>query len=144
MASIFRLLEDQEQQNLIETAELRRYEPGDVMLQEGEEEVSIFVILSGRVSVKREHVGFAIEIGSFGPREIFGEMSFIEGLPASATVVAEEATEAAVISNRQLLNIIRQNPEFYGRFYHSLAEILSRRLRHTSDRVADADTPWGN
>lgn len=144
MAKIFRFLEDQDLERLLQVADKKRYEPEEFLIHEGDEQTGLFIIREGTVKVVREHVGFTVELSRHGPGEIFGEMSFIEGLPASASVQAEDGVQAIVISNRHILSLIREDPGFYGRFYHSLAEILSRRVRETTDLVSNSESPWGD
>ena len=142
MAKIFRFLEDFEMETLIETADHQTYQPEEFLINEGDPLSSLFIIDRGTVKVVREHVGFTVDLAEVGAGNIFGEMSFVEGRPASASVQAVDEVDAVIISNRHILGIIRDNPGFYGRFYHSLAEILSRRVRETTEKFTAGDTPW--
>ncbi|MGD8379566.1 MAG: cyclic nucleotide-binding domain-containing protein [Gammaproteobacteria bacterium] len=132
METVFKFLRTSEHRALLGQAEKRVYRRGDVLLHEGESVGGIFVVQKGRVLIVREENGDEITIAEIGPGQIFGEMSFIENQPAGASVVAEEATQALLISHDYIAAIIKQNPGFFGRFYQSLAAILSRRLRETN------------
>jgi len=146
LAKVFRFLRDEEHQQLLQSSERKSYKTGDALIQEGEKQTSLFVIVKGEVKVQRDHDGFAIELSRAGPGEIFGDMSFIEGQAASASVVAgDEEVLAFVITHAHIASLMGQNPAFAARFYQSLAEILSRRLRETTGLVQkDAATVWGN
>ena len=147
IAKIFKFLRDEEHQQLLQGSERKIYKPGEALIKEGEKQTALYIIVKGEAKVQRDHEGFAIEISRHGPGEIFGDMSFIEGQPASATVVAGEDAEvlAFVISHTYVATLTQQNPGLAARFYQSLAEILSRRLRETSNLVEkDAAAVWGN
>jgi len=145
MAKFFKYLTDDELKRLVQVADKAHYDPEneDVLIREGEQQTGIFIIRSGKVAVQVEHLaGFKIELAQHGAGEIFGEMSFIEGQPASASVVPLEPCDAIIIKHAHIEQLIAEDPEIFGRFYQSLAEILSRRLRETGERAAAADADW--
>ena len=146
LAKIFKFLRDEEHQSLLQSCERRSYKPGEVLIQEGQKQTALYVIVKGEVKVQREHEGFAIELSRHGVGEIFGDMSFIEGQAASASVMAgDEEVLAFVITHNHIATLTNQNPGLAARFYQSLAEILSRRLRETTNLVQkDASAVWGN
>ncbi|HEX5339319.1 MAG TPA: cyclic nucleotide-binding domain-containing protein [Gammaproteobacteria bacterium] len=149
ITKVFKFLTDDEYQALLQASERKIYKPGDVLIQEGQPQTNLYVIVKGEVKVQRDHgEGFSIEIARHGPGEIFGDMSFIEGQDASAGVVAaEEEVLAFVVTHDHIHRLAQSNPAFSGHFYQSLAEILSRRLRETSDLVeADGGNEgvWGD
>ena len=57
-------------------------------------------------------------------------------LPAAANVVAKEDVEAYYLDRATLHSMFELFPHLGSRFYHSLAVILSRRLREQIDPVA--------
>ena len=85
---------------------------------------------------------FSLEIAQLGAGELFGDMGFIEGLPASASIIAQEPTTVEIIDPEHVRHLIKMDPGFYGRFYQSLAKILSRRLREAIVQSV-ADFSWG-
>ena len=146
LAKIFKFLRDEEHQSLLQSCERRSYKPGEVLIQEGLKQTALYIIVKGEVKVQRDHEGFAIELSRHGVGEIFGDMSFIEGQAASASVLAgDEEVLSFVITHQHIATLTSQNPGLAARFYQSLAEILSRRLRETTNLVQkDASTVWGN
>ena len=142
MEPFFRLIDEPLRSALLDGARRERFSPEQVILAEGQQRRAIFLIRSGTVSVQRGHMGFSVEISQLGEGEIFGEMSFVEDFGASASVLAQSATEVAIIDEAHVEALKARAPEFYGQFYHSLAEILSRRLRETTVRGI-AEYSWG-
>jgi|SRR5690606_18538748 len=142
MENPFKFLRDAEWSVLLGKAEVQAFAPDAVILEESCKPGGIIVIRKGEVKVCRNHAGFQIELSEAGPGEIYGEMSFIEAEPANASVIAKTPVELLYITHAQVQSIIRENPGFFGRFFQSLAWILSQRLRETTGQVATqrADT----
>jgi len=69
--------------------------------------------------------------------QICGEVAFLDNRKSSASVIAEEPVEADAIEWAELHRIFRMFPHVGARFYHSLAVLLSKRLRETSVRLAE-------
>ena len=142
MNEFLEFLTDEDRQLLSKTAEQRDCAPGEVILAEGERRDALFVILKGSARVERAHMEFSLEIARLGEGELFGDMGFIEGAPASATIVADGPTRVEVIDVAHVQSLIARDPGFHGRFYQSLAKILSRRLRETTVQSI-AEYSWG-
>ncbi|HEX6928304.1 MAG TPA: cyclic nucleotide-binding domain-containing protein [Gammaproteobacteria bacterium] len=142
MENPFKFLRDGEWKVLLASAQHKEFAPDQIILEEGHKPGGIIAIASGEVKVCRDHAGFQIELSEAGPGEIYGEMSFIEAEPANASVIAKTAVEVLYITHAQVQSIIRENPGFFGRFFQSLAYILSQRLRETTGQVTTqrADT----
>jgi CRP-like cAMP-binding protein len=89
---------------------LRRFAPGEAVIEEGGVGASFFVIGSGSVRITKrrpegEKVLARLKEGSF-----FGEMALLSGSPRAASVVAAEPTELLEISAQLLSNLLRRYP----------------------------------
>ncbi len=142
MSDFLKFLTDEDREKLLGKATLKSFEPESVIVAEGEPQLAIFMLETGEARVEKSHGEFSVEISRLGPGDIFGEMGFVEGFEASATVIADEPCTVHVISNDFVNEMIKTDPTFYGRFYQSLAYTLSRRLRDTTvDSIAEYS--WG-
>jgi CRP-like cAMP-binding protein len=94
----------------------------------------MWVILSGKVSVVREHPDLAspVPLAILGPGEVVGEMGLLDGDPRSATVSAIEPTVTMEVPQNALSLTVTQHPDVYG----ALVKVLSKRLRDTNELVA--------
>jgi extracellular factor (EF) 3-hydroxypalmitic acid methyl ester biosynthesis protein len=120
---------------LEEKAEHLHFKKNELILQEGSRRQAIFVVRQGTVRVERTHSGKAVPYARLGPKEIFGEMSFVENEAASATVLAEGDVELDLIEGHHVHGLMASVPGFGTRFYQSLALTLSHRLRSTSGLI---------
>lgn len=134
MPEFLNFINEQEEQLIRERAERATYEPEALILAEGDERNAIFLIREGVVRVELEHPEFNIEITRLSSGEIFGEMSFLEGMVVSANVIAHGPVALDIVDKTVIDELSDRDAGFYGRFYQSLAEILSLRLRETTLR----------
>jgi CRP/FNR family transcriptional regulator, cyclic AMP receptor protein len=109
-------------QALAQRGELRRYRKGTLLIQEGDQGDTLYLIAAGRLRAFSEgDNGKEITYGVYGPGEYLGEMS-LDGGPRSASVETLEASQCVVITQRTLLAHIAEHPEF-------ALELLSKVIR---------------
>jgi CRP-like cAMP-binding protein len=102
------------------------FKKGDVLVYRGRRANGVYLLLKGTARVQ---IPFQSTVPAIGPGEICGEMSFLEDVPASASVIAEQEVEAYHLDRPTLQSLFELFPHLASRFYRSLATNLSRRLR---------------
>ncbi len=116
--------------------EKRAFEPGEMVVRQGDETDAVFVIASGIVTVQLPAKNTApTRISSLGPGAIFGEMGLIDGSPRSADVVAETDAECWVLSIDALHDFLGENPTVMNQVLTNLVKDLSDRLRQSNRMV---------
>ena len=90
----------------------QRFRQGAVMIQEGDRGDALYVVLSGRVrSFVENDDGRELTLGFYAAGDCLGEMA-LDGGPRSASVIAEEPTECAVVDRATLSAYIAEHPDF--------------------------------
>ena len=90
----------------------RAYPKGAVVVSEGDNTDTLYVILEGRVKIySSDQDGHEVVFGTQGPGEYFGEMVLDEG-PRSASVITLEKARFLMVPKAQLRQLIAENPEF--------------------------------
>lgn len=108
---------------LAERGTPRRYRKGVVLIQEGDQGDTLYIVLAGRVRAYSEGDNEReITYGVYGPGEYVGEIS-LDGGPRSASVITVEPTTCVVIPRQTLLQHIAQYPEFA---FELLAKVIRR------------------
>ena len=103
--------------------EQRKYRKGALLIQEGDQGDTIYIILSGRMRVfSAGDDGREITYGDYGAGEYLGEMS-LDGGPRSASVETLEASQCVVITRPTLTQHLAEHPEFA---YELLAKVIRR------------------
>lgn len=102
---------------------VRSYLRNAVLINEGDEGDSLFIVLSGRVKVYASNdAGREVVIDFHGPGEYVGEMS-LDGAPRSASVVTVEPSTCAVVSRAQFREFILAHPDFA---LHLIGKLIQR------------------
>lgn len=117
---------------------IRAFEDGEMVFREGDDDASLYVVVSGTVDIRKEGGLVTTTIASFTAGDMFGELALIEQRPRSATAVAVGATEVEVYDRATFLDSLREDPELALRVMESLAE----RLRETTDRLQEVCTQY--
>jgi hypothetical protein len=127
MHTTLKFLTSDDERLLMERAEIRRFQRDDRILEEGSHRAALFLIGSGAVRVERAHFGRGVSFARLGPGDLFGEISFLDAAPASATIFADDdEVEVAMVDGPRLDSLLVSVPGFAARFYQSLATTLMR------------------
>ena len=137
MDKAFEYLNDKDRTLLEKKGEVLEVEKDHVILEEGERRRALFVILEGSCRVVLSLRGKKETVASLTRNEFFGDMNFLEGIGASANVIANEPTRILVITPEKTQALLAADPSLAMRFYHSLAISLSRRLRATTSKLVE-------
>lgn len=109
----------------------RKFKKGQVLVKEGTEAHSVFLIRSGTVTVSKELEGKPVELDRLCSNELFGEIAMFGGGRRFATVRADEDGEAVVFSRKEMENMLRKAPLELLLVIENLSQKLQRAtLRH--------------
>jgi len=111
-----------------------KYNPGDVIINEGDTNDKIYFILEGQVSVCKGDV----LLSHFGEGEAFGEMEVLDVMPAIASIKAISQTTVMSMSNKDLRQIYKMDIKVFSLMLMNLARDLCRRLRKTDEKLASS------
>lgn len=113
---------------------LLSYEPGDILMSEGEPGASLLVISSGSVKAFVKNAeGKNTQVRTMAAGEFFGEISLLSGKPRTATVTASASCDLLELDRETLEDIAKRHPnvksvvqEFYDRRSGSESEVQAR------------------
>jgi len=103
-----------------------KFKAGDYIIQQGKRTHGVYVLLKGMASLQ---IPSQQSSPAISPGEVCGEISFLDELPATVSVIAKEPVEAYYLDRPTLQSLFELFPHMGSRFYQSLACSLSRRLR---------------
>lgn len=114
-------------------SKVKTFQPGQVIVTEGEHNTQIFVVIGGSCkAMTRDNCGDEVLLGTIREEETFGEISFLLGYdtPTTATVIAgESGVEVAAIDSTFLWDLWAMYPLVTAKFLRFLGSLLSTRLR---------------
>lgn len=121
---IFPQLSTSEYKKLLKISHFVDSEKGDVLIEQGTQVLYLILICNGLVSIEID--GKITAYCSAG--NLVGEMSFISGKPATATVRVAQATRYIVWLQSDLEKLLRNNPEMVGSMQMVLNKDLLKKL----------------
>ena len=112
---------------------------GGVIVREGDRGDRVYFGSAGRVRVVKAPPGEpAVQLAEFGPGDYFGEMSLVESVVRSASVIATESTRVFTLKGLDFYKLYRARPDQYGIVMLNIARDLSRRLRLLDEHFCHA------
>jgi type IV pilus assembly protein PilB len=114
----------------LKTAE---FPPAEVIVREGAPGVSMYIIKSGLVEVRKKDPATGIDflVAQLAQGAAVGEMSLLTGKPRSATVTTVQPTVVFTLTRADFRNLLTQHPEISL----GLARILAERLEDATKQV---------
>jgi CRP/FNR family cyclic AMP-dependent transcriptional regulator len=114
---IFADLRPREVRRLLRSTEEYSYPAGAVFVKEGARSEQLFVLLEGSARVIRK----GRTVARLYRGDFFGEISLLDGLPRTATVVADSPVRCLVLLRKEFERIVQEMPSVGMRVLRSLA-----------------------
>lgn len=110
------------------------YKDGEIIVEEGMQSRTMYVVQSGKVKVVKNDTGRETVLALLGEGDIFGEMSLFDTSPRSATVKAVGDARILAIEHEGLLKRIKMDPTLAFR----IIKQMSRRIRELNASLISA------
>jgi CRP/FNR family cyclic AMP-dependent transcriptional regulator len=142
----FAELEESELLKIVRVGVRKKFAKGAIILLEQDAGAALFVIISGKVKIVRtSDDGREVILAILGESEFFGEMSLLDGMARSASVVAMSKVELFTIHRQDFLRLLQSVPsvtlallmEMTSRLRKADAQIKSLSLKDSTGRVAN-------
>jgi len=130
---LFEGLQPKQLKSLARWTTTRTYQPGQVVVNEGQIGMGLYCIQSGSVKITKRSANEEREIRSMGAGESFGEISLLDDKTRSATVTAVEPTTAVLLDKSQFIAELKTYPEIAL----SILPVLVGWLRDADAKIAD-------
>lgn len=108
-----------------------KYDAGHLLIRENDLSRKLFILNKGKVRVFKTYMDGKITLAVLGPGEIFGELSFFDSKPRSASVEAITEIEADVIDG-ELLN---EDIEALPKWVHLVFKSVANRFREIDQQM---------
>lgn len=100
---------------VLEKVHLRELALGDVLFREGEAGASLVFVAAGELAAaSRGPSGETVPLGRLGPGSVLGEISFLSGVPRTATLTATEPCELLELERGAVDAVLRKNRGLAG------------------------------
>ena len=124
---LFSSLDKKELQALSKSCQERKYSAGTTLITQGDSGVGLYIIIAGHVktTLAKNPDRAEVDLGTYGPGSVLGEMTLLDDLPRSASVTAVDDVTALLLPVWEFRAVVRNHPEIGLK----LLAVLSKRLR---------------
>jgi serine phosphatase RsbU (regulator of sigma subunit) len=127
-------IEDGALERMLSRAVEKRFEAGEIILQEGAPGREVLLVMEGQVEVVKDQGDEQVLLARCGAGQVFGEMGFLEARPRFATIRALAPTRILELSEAGMKAVFAEQPELLFR----TTQVLSQRLREAQEiMIAD-------
>jgi len=109
--------------------ERHAFSAGDVLIRQGNSDRALFILTAGTLEVRVETGDTSHAVDTMGEGTFFGEQSFADGHPRTATIVAATAGEYFRLGIRAFKRLSEQHPAVALAVVNDVAHVLSLRCR---------------
>lgn len=109
-----------------------RFDPGDVLMRQGDRGDDVYLVRSGELDVIRTEEGRERTVASLGTGAIVGEVAALTGSPRTATVRARTPIEAFMLAGEDVRPVVRRHRAVLERLEAAM------RSRHAPRRAREA------
>jgi CRP-like cAMP-binding protein len=135
---IFGGIRDDILQFILDVSPIVAVTKGKFFFREQDSASSMFVLEQGKVGILKTWKGHEYLLHELQTGDCFGEMSLIDLMPRSASVLALEDSAGIEIFNATLYQVYQKDLEQLALIYMNMGREVSRRLRETDERMFQA------
>lgn len=133
---VFEDLTDDEAQAIFSSFPVLAVPSGEPVVAQGSTDRAVYVVLKGGFSVHvLDDEGATHTLAELDEGAVFGELSFLDDLPRSATVTAMRDAEVLRMDRDGFDRLVQERPSAASKIYRDLARVVTRRLRLANERV---------
>ena len=108
---------------------------GAAVVKEGDRSRSFYLVDRGLLEVRKRIAGQELPIARLSAQDLFGFMSFVDGRPRSASVVALEESALTRVDPDSLDRAMGLNFTVSFKFLGTLCGVLGRTFRETAEKI---------
>jgi PPM family protein phosphatase len=131
---LFRYLSYKELVRVVNITETRDFAAGEDVFREGEPGEAMYVVLSGKVGLRKE----GVQVAELNKGQHFGEMALVDRTMRSLTAGALKPSRLLLIRRKEFYAIIKKEPSLSVKLLWSFVQVLAERLRKTTADLSGA------
>jgi len=120
-------------------SELAEFEQGQLLVKQGDQGRSMYLILSGTAEVVRKKGGEERNLVSLGPGQIFGEIGYVRQILRTADVRATSPVAVIRFDYLKLEQDLKFFPFIIAKLNFNISCILGERLADANDALDERD-----
>jgi len=135
MENLFKYLTDKEFAYLEKTFEIKEYNDGEIVIEEGTPGKEMYYITEGKAKIITEKVGEELLLAELEEGSFFGEINLFSDIQRTATVKAVNKLQVYVITREWFINLINKKPKIAANILRAILEVIARRIAKTNETM---------
>ena len=131
---LFQNMNSYQRRKAVLISEFHKFPKGDVLIQQGSIGRDMYVLLSGKAEVIREHDGTQHKLAEILPGQTFGEIGYIRATERTATVVTTEDVQALRFNFERMQQDLKFFPNIVAKLNFNISYILGERMAEMVER----------
>ena len=107
--------------DVLKNAKQRTFAAGDVVVEEGESALNLFIVASGHARIEKSGAGV---VGRMGPGDFFGEIALLDDTNRTATVIADDELTCYLIPIWEFRALLEAHPRMALPMLHKVIDRL--------------------
>jgi CRP/FNR family transcriptional regulator, cyclic AMP receptor protein len=128
--TLFKGLTTRELRELDELLHERSYHKDEVIFDEGDAGLGLFIVVSGRVKILSSHAGLKHLSPEFGRGDFFGELALFDEAPRTARAAAIEPTSVVALFRTEFFSLLERDRGIASKILYELSRTVCRRSRN--------------
>jgi CRP-like cAMP-binding protein len=120
---------------LAEKTKFLQCNKGEILIEQGKMNQSLWMLVKGESKVFEVDDQRKIDIFTLKPGDIFGELSYADTLPASASVETVEECIVLRVRFQDLEEVLQKQPLIKSMMLRKMIRIISQRLRKANEQI---------
>lgn len=135
--SLFHEIYDKEIESVIKHCMVASYNPGDYIINQGDESTDICILLSGEADIVYDDNGTPNYIATLKHGDIFGELVLINETRRTANIICKKASEVLIIKYEDFYSFYHKNPKVFSLLVLNITRLVTKRLKEMNQILHD-------
>lgn len=118
--------------------QVAQYDDGHIFITQGVQGSALYLLLQGSVRITRNDAGEELEIRELSDGEIFGILSLVDNLPASATCTAKGPVQTASLTRDAFRQLFHEASPIGHHLQYMVAVQMARDIQEENKRFRAA------
>jgi len=128
--TLFKGLSARELRELDELLHQRSYQKDEVIFDEGDTGLGLFIVVSGRVKIISSHANLKRLAPECGRGDFFGELALFDEAKRTARALATEPTELVALFRTEFFGLLERDRNIAAKILYELSRTVCRRSRN--------------
>ena len=132
---LFHEIYDNEVEEIIADCMVASYQPGDFIINQGDTNTDICVLLQGHAKVTSSKDGKDQDVATLNKGDLFGELVLINETKRTASIVAVDQCDILVMTYENFFSYFQKKPKVFALMVLNVTRLITKRLKNSTETI---------